>query len=271
MSYVHANADPNDVYSQALATYLFYFANDIDKVSAYTQLSSKAIKKSNYIYWKNQPPTAETNSIDIEITAYGLLVLELVPPLYEDGFKVLRWLVSQQNSKGGFRSTQDTIVALQAITKFASKLSREKSDLKVVLRPEHGIKISTKIDRTNSLVTQKFQLDDKVRKLNVTTTGKGLAVVQLSCNYFVNRTTQKPGFNLSVSLGKESCDNKLVLKISASLLSRNSREVSSMVVFTIDLPTVFVYDSGTKLSSEIQVSEPISGIKISFKRFHFRK
>lgn len=265
ISYVHANSDPNDVYSQALATYLFYYANDLDKVSAYTQLSSKAIKKSNYMYWKNQPAT---NSLDIETTAYGLLVLDLIPQLYEDGFKVLQWLVSQQNSRGGFQSTQDTVVALQAISKFASKFSTEKTDLKVDLYPEHGLKISTKI---NNLVTQKFQLEDNVRKLNVTMTGKGFAMVQLSCSYFVNRTTQNPGFNISVSFGKESCDNKLVLNIKANLISNNSKDVSNMVVFAIDFPTGFAFDSDTPLSSKIQVSETILKINFYFKSFHFRK
>ena len=30
-----------------------------------------------------------------------------------------RWLVSKRNSQGGFGSTQDTVVALQALTEFA--------------------------------------------------------------------------------------------------------------------------------------------------------
>ena len=30
-----------------------------------------------------------------------------------------KWLISQQNSNGGFKSTQDTIIALQALSEYA--------------------------------------------------------------------------------------------------------------------------------------------------------
>ena len=36
---------------------------------------------------------------------------------------VMNWLISKQNSKGGFSSTQDTILALQALSQIASKMN----------------------------------------------------------------------------------------------------------------------------------------------------
>lgn len=254
IDYVHDSYDANDVYSLAIATYLFYHANDADKSTFFTQLSSHATKTSKFMYWKGQPTSVKTNSLDLEITAYGLLIHEQMPQLYPDGFKILQWLVSQQNSKGGFLSSQDTVVALHAISKFASKFSSVNTDLKVDLHPDSGSDLHTTVDSSNSLITQTFQLQKSVRKLDVAIKGKGFAMVQLSCSYYLNKTVESSKFKLSVTFGNESCDNKLILNVNASFISSNSMDKSNMAVFTIDFPSGFRFDSDTPLSSEIQVS-----------------
>ena len=46
--------------------------------------------------------------------------------LIGDSIPVVRWLLEQRNANGGFISTQDTVVALTALAKFA-RLSRTPS------------------------------------------------------------------------------------------------------------------------------------------------
>lgn len=60
----------------------------------------------------------------IENTGYGLLTL------LEHGDRInasraARWLVSNRNAIGGFGSTQDTVVGLQALTSFATAAASE--------------------------------------------------------------------------------------------------------------------------------------------------
>jgi len=61
-------------------------------------------------------------TLDVEATAYGMLI---VVPSEQSGEAVpsARWLVSQQNDRGGFGSTQDTVVALEALSALATKLA----------------------------------------------------------------------------------------------------------------------------------------------------
>ena len=39
-----------------------------------------------------------------------------------DGMLLLRWLTNQRNAYGGWRSTQDTVVSLRALSTFAVRL-----------------------------------------------------------------------------------------------------------------------------------------------------
>lgn len=250
---VLSHYNPDDVYSLAIATYLLYQADDDSKEILLEQFLPKATKNPTNIFWKYQPPTPSTSSLDIEITAYALLILYQIPELFDDGFKALQWLISQQTSTGGYQSTQDTVIALEAISKFATKFSAEDNDLIVNLHPENGNDISTIINSTTSLMTFRYQLDPTDRRLDVSIKGKGIAIVQLSCSYYTNNTIKNPSFNLNVAFGNQSCDNILVLNICASLRSNRPEDVSGMVVFRVKFPSGFVFDADTVLAPEIQV------------------
>lgn len=54
---------------------------------------------------KNNPWAKVPNSVNIEMTSYALLSY-IKRRMYEDAIPVLSWLITQQNSQGGFASTQ---------------------------------------------------------------------------------------------------------------------------------------------------------------------
>lgn len=62
------------------------------------------------------------NPIDIETAAYSLLTL-VHKSETKLALPVMNWLISHQNKNGGFSSTQDTILALQALSQMASKMN----------------------------------------------------------------------------------------------------------------------------------------------------
>jgi CD109 antigen len=45
------------------------------------------------------------NSVDVEMTAYGLLTY-IQRGLVQDALPVMKWLITQRNEQGGFASTQ---------------------------------------------------------------------------------------------------------------------------------------------------------------------
>ena len=62
-----------------------------------------AQKVSPWIRWS--PPKTKARAIDVEMTSYVLLGYNIKGDT-PNGIKVLRWLGSQRNPRGGFISTQ---------------------------------------------------------------------------------------------------------------------------------------------------------------------
>jgi len=54
-------------------------------------------------HWK--PSRAQANPVDIEMTAYSLLVMA-VKGDFSAGMPIMKWITSQRNANGGFSSTQ---------------------------------------------------------------------------------------------------------------------------------------------------------------------
>src|SRR5437879_13740575 len=61
-------------------------------------------------------------SADIEMNSYALLTLVMRSDV-ENALPVLKWLISQQNQNGGFSSTQDTVIGVQALGALAARIS----------------------------------------------------------------------------------------------------------------------------------------------------
>ncbi|GAA52061.1 alpha-2-macroglobulin-like protein 1 [Clonorchis sinensis] len=79
-------------------------------------------------YWPANQSSEDTESskwagaLDVETTSYAYLTLAERREQVNELFSIVRWLSTQQTSTGGFRSTQDTILAMQAIAHAATRL-----------------------------------------------------------------------------------------------------------------------------------------------------
>lgn len=74
----------------------------------------------------------QSKMLNVEITAYGLLTLLLA---HEETkcMPILKWLLNERNSEGGFEGTQDTIVGIDALAKLATKIASKNNDVKIQL------------------------------------------------------------------------------------------------------------------------------------------
>lgn len=54
-----------------------------------------------------QPSRSQANPVDIEMTAYALLMMAAKGD-FTSGMPIMKWITSQRNSNGGFSSTQVT-------------------------------------------------------------------------------------------------------------------------------------------------------------------
>ena len=138
------------------------------------------------------------------MTAYNVLTLikhERLP----EALQAIKWLASQRNSKGGFKSTQDTMIALQAMAEYTLQITKSDNDLK--LKVKAGEDFAYDITEENELVLQSDKLDlnpADLPKITAEVDGQGCFMVQNILRYL---KLLEGGINLNIffSLQTKSC------------------------------------------------------------------
>lgn len=95
----------------------------------------------------------QSKTLNVEITAYALLTLQSIGNDFEC-LPILKWLLNQRNDKGGFEGTQDTIVGIEALASFASKISTKSSKVDIDVSTSTGSKFGFAVNADNALVLQ---------------------------------------------------------------------------------------------------------------------
>ena len=162
------------------------------------------------------------DSLQVESTSYSLITQAMRSDL-EAGIPTLRWLISKQNSNGGFASTQDTVIGLQALGAIADKISTD--NLKMDVSVKHGSakdgepkETDKSFDFTpdNAMVLQQIELKPDAEWVQVEATGFGSAIVQVSYQYNIADAAEKPAFALSANKGNTNNENDLLLNVCTS-------------------------------------------------------
>uniref|UniRef100_A0A6I8SNC5 Alpha-macroglobulin receptor-binding domain-containing protein n=1 Tax=Xenopus tropicalis TaxID=8364 RepID=A0A6I8SNC5_XENTR len=137
-----------------------------------------AFQAADLPYWHRAP------SAEVELTSYVLLAL-LSGPNKDLGkaSEIVNWLSKQQNPHGGFSSTQDTVVALQALAEYAEATFSDKGDVTVTVTSKTGFHQQFHVDQTNRLLLQKASLPDIPGEYSLSATGSGCVYVQTVLRY----------------------------------------------------------------------------------------
>ncbi|XP_034554348.1 complement C4-B isoform X2 [Notolabrus celidotus] len=113
-------------YAVAITAYCLAFCLPLgtDHSSAWTKLQALATEgQKGCLLWTTNPSSknkAHADANTIETTAYALLTaVELEKTEWAN--KAACWLTTQENYIGGFRSTQDTVMALEALAEYEIK------------------------------------------------------------------------------------------------------------------------------------------------------
>ncbi|XP_011135984.1 CD109 antigen isoform X2 [Harpegnathos saltator] len=246
----------NDTYALSLCAYALNLAKHPFETSAFNYLESKAMTQQDLKWWSKPIPKDDKNpyyelprSVDVEMTSYALLSY-LRRNLLPDTIPVMKWLIKQRNPEGGFASTQDTVIGLQALAKLAEKLSRDIGSVPIVFKHEGGQGYMN-INGGNSMILQKQLLPKKTRQVNITASGKGFALVQVSYQYNLNVTGAWPLFTLDPQVDKNSNANHLQLSICSGFVPTKETNESNMAVMEVSLPSGFTVDRDSLPSLEV--------------------
>ncbi len=240
-----------DPYTMAITAYALDLADSRSADTAYDKLMSMAqVDDNGALYWGEGGPSIEPDAEDhygldygnrsaaIETTGYALLALLERQDLVSAS-RTAKWLVGQRNALGGFGSTQDTVVSLQGLTLFSTKV-RSNVDMTVVLE-SGGWRQEVDITPENSDVMQIVQvpLGDT---LVVTAEGDGDAVVQSVLRYNVpeSRPEVQEVFDITVDYGTDHVEVDDLITISTSVTFTPPAPIEAgMVVVDVAVPTGF--------------------------------
>ena len=241
----------DDPYAMALTAYALELSGSAQADAAYDALMDMATVNEDGLHWGGdvtllpepvtglrRPAPAQAQSSAIENTGYAALAL------LEHGDRIsasqaARWLVTRRNSFGGFGSTQDTVVSLQALTQFSAD---SVSDVDMTVNLSAGEWSRTvRITPQNADVLQVIDVPLGA-EVEVNATGQGEFVLQAVRRYNlpkVPETSVRP-FEITVDYGTDTVEVDDLITISAQVRFQPEEQIQAgMVVLDIAVPTGF--------------------------------
>ncbi|XP_021488325.1 alpha-2-macroglobulin [Meriones unguiculatus] len=252
-------AHGSHVYTKALLAYAFALAGDKDtKREILKSLDEEAVKKDNSIHWaRPQKPAVpvglwyqpQAPSAEVEMTAYVLLAYLTGTPasIQEDlttAMLIVKWLIKQQNSHGGFSSTQDTVAALHALSKYgAATFTRSRKTAQVTIYSSNVFSTRFQVDNSNQLLLQRATLPIVPGDYTAQVIGEGCVYLQTSVNFNVLPRKKEFSFALVLQTLPQTCEDQKAhtsFEISLNIRYTGSRSNSNMAIADVKMVSGFV-------------------------------
>ncbi|NXI35586.1 A2ML1 protein, partial [Galbula dea] len=257
----------DDLYTQALLAYVFGLAGRGEQQQAQLKsLAQHSVSAEGQLYWQRKvkalPPSqtswAAAAPAEVEMTSYVLLAYLSQPQLssadLETASQIVRWLSKQQNPYGGFASTQDTVVALQALAKYAGLTYSDNGNLTVTVTSPAGTGEEFVLHNRNRLVLQRAALHQLPGTYVLRAHGQGCALVQVTLRYNVPPPPSTGTFDLRVETEPEQCLGDARARFRLLLRARytGGRPTTNMVVIEAKLPSGYIPDKSSMVELKRQ-------------------
>ncbi|XP_021351698.1 alpha-2-macroglobulin-like isoform X2 [Mizuhopecten yessoensis] len=208
--------DNNDTYTLSLMAYAYtlYDVNWPQRSEVMAELEERAMFRDDGIlkYWTRNDEEEATPepyswqwyrapSAEIEITSYILLstIIGEQDNAVINAQPIVMWLTKQRNTLGGFSSTQDTVIGLQALSVYATLVYRGGMHLDITFRGIRNEERVFSITGDNNLVLQSSPLEVVPDTLETEVYGVGCALIQAHMKYNIDEPPTGPAFNIRVS------------------------------------------------------------------------
>ncbi|XP_067056513.1 complement C3-like [Acropora muricata] len=173
----------NKPYSMALTAYALSLIKSEERFKANDRLIQRAIydKDKETRYWN-----AGQNALNVETAGYAMMTQLL---LHRTGYAgpIVTYLTNQRKGGMGFVSTQDTVVALQALAMYSEKTQGNALDLRVKMTSELDSDWKPPeihITQENALLRRQIDVTRYLGgELYVETRGTGVGLLQVEARY----------------------------------------------------------------------------------------
>lgn len=260
----------HNLYNHALFAYVYGLADKQERYQYFLEkLDKRATRDGGSVYWQreNKPPAehfpafySRAPSAEIEMTSYVLLALlnkaELTPDDLSYISRIVYWLVKQQNPYGGFSSSQDTVVAIQALAQYGYLTFSKESHNTVKVNFMEIPKKAFQVNDENRFLLQQTSLPTVLGNYSVEVYGTGCVYMQTTLKYNIHLPKKAAGFFLSVEPANVSCTSnfppKFDLVFSASYTG--NRNVSNMAIIDVKMLSGFISDRSSLKKLQYQAS-----------------
>ncbi|XP_071372715.1 alpha-2-macroglobulin-like [Centroberyx affinis] len=238
--------DLSNTYTTALLAYVFTLAGDMEiRAQLLAVLDKVASQQGGFLHW-SQKATETSASLSVEISSYVLLAKLSASPTTEDldyASRIVRWLASQQNPYGGFSSTQDTVVALEALALYSTLLLSPDGSSTVTVQSPSG-QLTFDVNQSNKLLYQERALQDVTGKYSLEVKGTACASMQMAVHYNVPTPTDDTTFSILVKVEADCTSNSLRPKLSLNITFQytGKEAMTNMVILDIKMLSGFVPD-----------------------------
>ncbi|KAK3560862.1 hypothetical protein QTP86_022609, partial [Hemibagrus guttatus] len=246
-----------NTYTTALLAYTFSLAGEKEiREQLLKDLENVAIVGDGHLHW-SQSALDESGSLSVEISSYVLLAVLTTGQLTaaDLGYanRIVSWLVKQQNPYGGFSSTQDTVVALQALALYSTKVFSSEGSSTVTVKSAAGHSHNFDVNQNNKLLYQERSLKDVPGRYSIDVKGSTCASVQTVLFYNVPTPTEISTLNITANT-EGNCTKTFghTLTIKFSVQYNGELNSTNMVIVDIKLLSGFTADPG-ELKNQIMV------------------
>ncbi|KAF8366867.1 tep-1, partial [Pristionchus pacificus] len=238
----------NDSYSLSVVAYALNLADSKRKKDAFQMLNALKINgNDSTAHWsssKGEKPKDTTSyffqprPVDVETTGYSLLTY-MLNGMTEEAVPIVRWLTQQRNALGGFSSTQDTVVALNALGAYAEKAYSPDSNVSITAT-NGASNENFVVSNANSIVLQSLELNNLDDDIKLNAKGSGVVFAQVSYSYYRNTLRDDAPFYCTRDLKETRGGNRLELDLCCNYTRPGVR--SNMAVAEIETLSGYKFD-----------------------------
>ena len=182
----------------AMVCYCFHLTSHPQAVEVLELIMSRAERKAGYVQWMDK-----WERPSVEIASYVLLSYSLQEEASpsNDALPVFIGIQREMSETGGFSTTQDTVIGIQAMSAYALLMNSPDSvamsiETDLLDNGDNVIKSSpqVQVDDDNKMIVQIENVDftGSVSQLDVKSSGVGSIYVQIVQHYYIPDTTVEP-------------------------------------------------------------------------------
>nr|XP_022911888.1 alpha-2-macroglobulin-like protein 1 isoform X2 [Onthophagus taurus] len=254
-----SKADKSDNYTMAISSYALSLMNlpELANANIKTLLDAADVEDGKIFWQKKHTGWWFSGAQDVEVAGYGLLALlqSATPENIGHAGSVVRYLQTQVNPQGGYYSTQDSVVALDGMSRFANLVNKK--------QPNLDIDVSTKQNGKKNVEIRKRIRDSKVEiplvefpeVIEVKVKGDGCVLGQAAVKFNINEKPKVEALKLNVTAKSATKKEQCTLLEIKPCVSYNAKGHSNMALLEVSMPSGYVPDQASLLALKGSVQE----------------